>query len=313
MNHIYTLDGTKILCEKWDNNTIVPLYDNEDSVCGIVYNDEPFYFQKNLQGDVIGIVDKDAQSVAKYSYDAWGVCTIVSDTSDIAIATINPYRYRGYYYDPEIGMYYLQSRYYNPVVGRFVNGDSVEYLGTGSHAHELNVFVYCNNDPVQNDDPMGFDSRDPWKEYWGTFNSRAITRFTTKLDQLAQSARNQNVWIDRVVVVGGVVLSIWTGFWAGLAYTLFSLGISRLINLYPDELGTISLKVRSAYEKYKKALIIYFLFASHDNQIKIVNSVTKKTYAIITIYSNIIDKLVRYAKESGVKIKSKSVKWGYAY
>ena len=106
------LDGTKVLKEVWGSNKIIPLYDDEDSVCGIVYNGEPYYFVKNLQGDVIAIVDEDVETVAKYSYDAWGVPEVKSDTSEIGIATINPYRYRGYYYDNEIGMYYLQSRYY---------------------------------------------------------------------------------------------------------------------------------------------------------------------------------------------------------
>ncbi len=75
----YTLDGTKILRETWGNNTLIPLYDNEDSVCGIVYNDEPYYFQKNLKGDVIALISKDTKSVARYTYDSWGVCTVTMD------------------------------------------------------------------------------------------------------------------------------------------------------------------------------------------------------------------------------------------
>ena len=66
VTHTYTLDGTKILRETWGGNTLVPLYDNEDSVCGVIYNGEPFYFFKNLQGDIIAIADKNAQVVAKY-------------------------------------------------------------------------------------------------------------------------------------------------------------------------------------------------------------------------------------------------------
>lgn len=97
--------GAKILRETWGNNILTPLYDNEESVCGIVYNDVPYYFQKNLQGDVIAIVDKNAEIVAKYSYDAWGKVTVLDaqgvDISDnkIHIANINPFRYRGYYFD----------------------------------------------------------------------------------------------------------------------------------------------------------------------------------------------------------------------
>lgn len=76
VKHTYTLDRIKILLETWENNTLVPMYDNEDSVCGISYNNEPYYFQKNLQGDVIGIVDKNAEVIARYSYNAWGAPVI---------------------------------------------------------------------------------------------------------------------------------------------------------------------------------------------------------------------------------------------
>ena len=112
VKHTYTLDGTKILCEAWGGNTLVPLYDNGEGICGIVYNDEPFYFQKNLQSDIIGIVDKNAHTVARYSYDAWGACTVVADTSECSVAAVNPFRYRGYYFDVDTSLYYLQSRYY---------------------------------------------------------------------------------------------------------------------------------------------------------------------------------------------------------
>ena len=156
VKHTYMLDGTKVLKEVWGSNTLIPLYDNEDSVCGIVYNGEPYYFVKNLQGDVIAIVDEDVETVAKYSYDAWGVCTVVSDTSECSIATINPYRYRGYYYDNEIGMYYLQSRYYNPVVGRFINADDPVIGEISNEKTSHNIFTYCENEPVLNADYQGF-------------------------------------------------------------------------------------------------------------------------------------------------------------
>ena len=155
ITHRYTLDGTKILRETWGNNTLIPMYDNEDNVCGIIYNDAPYYFFKNLQGDVIAIVDKDAQTVAKYSYDAWGVCTISQDSSDCGIATVNPFRYRGYYYDAEIGMYYLQTRYYDPSVGRFVNGDNPVLESAAGIIRECNIYMYCNNCPIMGSDSYG--------------------------------------------------------------------------------------------------------------------------------------------------------------
>lgn len=101
------LDGAKILRETWGGNTLTHIYDNEDSVCGIIYNDEPYYFQKNLQGDIVGIVDKNSAVVARYSYDAWGKCTIDSTTTNVTIANINPFCYRGYYFDKETNLYYL--------------------------------------------------------------------------------------------------------------------------------------------------------------------------------------------------------------
>ena len=166
IRHDYTLDGAKILREAWYasgvDRYIIPLYDNEDSVCGINYCGTPFYFLKNLQGDVIAITDKDGEVVARYQYDAWGVCTIASDTSGRKIATVNPYRYRSYYYDAEIGMYYLQSRYYNPVVGRFVNGDEAIYTCLALLIDEYNIFTYCDNSPIESVDPFGYFRFKAW-------------------------------------------------------------------------------------------------------------------------------------------------------
>ena len=156
VKHTYTLDGTKILRETWDDTEIIPLYDNEDSVCGLYYEGLGFYFLKNLQGDIIAITDEYGKTVAKYSYDAWGKCTIVEDTSNCNIATLNPYRYRGYYYDAEIGMYYLQSRYYAPEIGRFINVDEVCGYGVLDKLNTLCLYTYCENDPANKEDHTGF-------------------------------------------------------------------------------------------------------------------------------------------------------------
>ena len=156
--HTYTLDGAKILRETWGENTLIPLYDNEDSVCGILYNGTPYYFIKNLQGDVIAIVDKDAEPVAKYTYDAWGAITSAATHTDLTkgvdIATINPFRYRGYYFDEEIDLYYLQSRYYDASVGRFINADDAEV--TTHSNRQQNSFAYCANNGIVAYDTLGY-------------------------------------------------------------------------------------------------------------------------------------------------------------
>jgi len=99
VKHTYVLDGTNIVKETWGSNSLVPLYDLDGTVCGIQYNGVAYYFYKNLQGDVIAITDNTGTVVANYRYDAWGACTILGDSSCEEIAKINPFRYRGYYYD----------------------------------------------------------------------------------------------------------------------------------------------------------------------------------------------------------------------
>lgn len=162
VEHIYTLDGTNILKEVWGDNELVPMYDNEGSVCGIIYNKIPFFFLKNLQGDIIAVVDQSSEVVGSYTYDAWGVCTIESDTSGCNIAMINPYRYRGYYYDAEIGMYYLQSRYYDPAVGRFICADKV--MGANGELSTYDLYTYCGNEPIGRYEIGGMSWRKSWKK-----------------------------------------------------------------------------------------------------------------------------------------------------
>ena len=101
-------------------------------------------------GDVVGIVHN-GQLVAHYTYDAWGTCTILKDS---AIAQLNPIRYRGYYYDTETGLYYCLTRYYNPTFGSFISPDTVDYLDPES-INGLNLYAYCNNNPVMCYDPSG--------------------------------------------------------------------------------------------------------------------------------------------------------------
>ena len=154
--HTYTLDGTKILREAWNGSTLVPLYDTEDAVCGILYNHIPYYFIKNLQGDIITIVDKDAKTVARYTYDAWGVPTITHDSSDCNIATINPFRYRSYYYDQEIELYYISSRYYDSQTARWLSSDHSAILTYAALPLSCGLFTYCCNNPVNNIDLAGY-------------------------------------------------------------------------------------------------------------------------------------------------------------
>ena len=210
VRHDFVLNGTKILAETWGENTITPLYDNTDSVCGITYNNNSYFFLKNLQGDVIGISDVNGETVASYVYDAWGKILLTTDTSGVNIANINPYRYRGYYYDIETELYYLQSRYYDPNTGRFINADSPEYVAiTGG-----NLFTYCKNCPTKNADYLGFCDEPTYPGASGVGNSSNKTKINTlwvsvPIDLLVVAI---SPWLAATFDGFGITLNVIRGF-----------------------------------------------------------------------------------------------------
>ena len=120
--------------------------------CEVEYGTASYLYRKNLFGDVTEIYNEAGTLVGKYSYTAFGVCTVELDTS--GIATKNPIRYRSYYYDDETELYYLKSRYYDPEVGRFITIDDISYLDPES-INGLNLYAYCGNNPVMFIDETG--------------------------------------------------------------------------------------------------------------------------------------------------------------
>jgi len=116
-------------------------------------------YEKNIQGDIIGIFDAEGAKIGSYTYDAWGNCTVTPDSlatpDEIQILTnINPFRYRGYYYDVETGLFMMGHRYYSPELCRFIQSDDIEYLDPSS-INGLNLYCYCGNDPINKYDPSG--------------------------------------------------------------------------------------------------------------------------------------------------------------
>ena len=112
-----------------------------------------YFYVLNLQGDVIALLNSSGVLVVVYTYDAWGKVLSIEGSQANTIGQLNPLRYRGYYYDNETGLYYLQSRYYDPEWGRFLNADS--YVSTGQGLLGNNMFAYCLNNPVNMYDPGG--------------------------------------------------------------------------------------------------------------------------------------------------------------
>ena len=141
-------------------------YDAQGKVVSVDYSENggssytTYYYLRNAQGDIVKLIDGSGSTVVEYTYDSWG--KVLSTTGDHAsgVGSNQPFRYRGYVYDSDTRLYYLQSRYYNPEMGRFISSDV--YLSTGQGVLGHNSYAYCLNNPVNAEDPTG---------YWGWFSS----------------------------------------------------------------------------------------------------------------------------------------------
>ena len=134
-------------------------YYDHSGVCGVKYNDNTYVYRKDIQGNICAILDSTGNVVVEYKYDAWGNHAVLNASGgDIEegthIGNLNPFRYRGYYYDTETGLYYLKSRYYDPETGRFISIDGISYLDAET-VNGLNLYAYCLDNPVMNVDPDG--------------------------------------------------------------------------------------------------------------------------------------------------------------
>ena len=148
----YNTNNGVILSQTDGTNNWYFQYDTNGTPLGFIYNGTQYFYMINQMGDVIAITDTAGTVVANYEYDAWGAVTV----ADTEIAQQNPLRYRGYYYDSETGYYYLQSRYYDPSICRFINADIPEISQISKEVpYGTNLFSYCDNNPVNNSDPTG--------------------------------------------------------------------------------------------------------------------------------------------------------------
>ena len=169
----YQYVGDKLFYEKrGDNQTFYYFYDSYGNLSMIRYtlvgsdnsvSTATYLTQTNSQGDVVALYKKSGELYARYEYDAWGNTLSVTDangneiTAWYNIANANPIRYRGYYYDADLGLYYLQSRYYDSEIGRFINADG--FVTTGQGVMSYNMYSYCQNNPVMFSDKNGMCSK----------------------------------------------------------------------------------------------------------------------------------------------------------
>ena len=173
-------------------------YDANGQLISVNYNGTEYYYLRNGQTDIVGLMDGSGNRVVEYTYDVWGKLISTTGTLATSLGADNPFRYRGYYYDTETGLYYLMTRYYDPEVCRFISADV--YMTTGQGVLGGNMWAYCGNNPVNRYDDGG--------EFWHIVAGFAVG-----------------------AVVGGIFggltsLANGEGFWSGALQGAISGGIS---------------------------------------------------------------------------------------
>ena len=167
------------------------MYDENGEAFGFNYNGNDYYYVRNAQSDVIFISNSDNTGVVMYQYDAWGNMTACYDTSDDGmLSIINPYTYRGYYYEFETNTYFLKSRYYNPELCRFISADGI--VNANQDILGNNLFAYCSNNPVNFYDDDGESS----------------VRILTKMIPVALLSAGIVALLQGAVVVSAVIVVI---------------------------------------------------------------------------------------------------------
>ena len=159
-----TRDGDRILTEKVtsidgalltnDVKNVKYMYDAKGA-SGMIVDGTKYYFRKNIFGDVVEIYNESGAKCAEYAYDAWGTCYTTLDTN--GVGSLNPFRYRGYYFVSRIGLYYLTTRFYDYTTGRFINADvpSICFDDGLTLPEGCNLYSYCRNNPISYVDPTG--------------------------------------------------------------------------------------------------------------------------------------------------------------
>ena len=226
----YTLHGKNIVHMTSGTDELHFFYDAQNRPAVVVYNGVPYAYVKSLQGDVIAILDAVGNVVVSYAYDAWGAPIGKSGALAETLGTVQPFRYRGYVYDEETGMYYLQIRFYSPVLSRFLTNDGEQTLCIDYECiTDRNLKNYCGNNPVNRKDEGG--------DFWALIGAAVgaiISAGFELADQLISGTKIEDVdWKDvGIAAASGAI----TGF---VASTPLGLGGQVLVNAVVSTAGYI--------------------------------------------------------------------------
>ena len=217
----YTLHGKNVVHMTSGTDELHFFYDAQNRPAVVVYNGVPYAYVKSLQGDIVAILDENGNAVVSYGYDAWGAPLWCTGELAETLGKVQPFRYRGYVFDEETGLYYLRSRYYNPQWGRFANADAL--IGAGKLLSH-NLFAYCSNCSVCYTDASGFEEEQKYLHY-------------------VRCAPNTDLVLDTGVIVhrGDVIISVSAIFTGNMS----------IITLANGESGKIKNKYISNLKPYK--------------------------------------------------------------
>ena len=217
----YTLHGKNVVHMTSGTDELHFFYDAQNRPAVVVYNGTAYAYVKSLQGDIVAILDENGNTVVSYGYDAWGAPLWCTGELAETLGKVQPFRYRGYVFDEETGLYYLRSRYYNPQWGRFANADAL--IGAGKLLSH-NLFAYCSNCSVCYTDASGFEEEQKYLRY-------------------VRCAPNTDLVLDTGVIVhrGDVIISVSAIFTGNMS----------IITLANGESGKIKNKYISNLKPYK--------------------------------------------------------------
>ena len=197
----YYWNGNLLVAEKTPYNLIVYNYDATGRPIGMAYREngytqyqwDVFWFDLNVFGDVVAVYDNNGTKLLTYTYDPWGYGEVgYVNGGEFSQAKRNRIAYRGYYYDSDLDLYYLQSRYYDPSTKRFINADG--YISTGQGILGYNMFAYCGNNPINCIDPTG----EAWWYWLCLIISPTVTEVLATANDIYQITRDDG---DRVSVL----------------------------------------------------------------------------------------------------------------
>jgi len=194
----YFLNGSRVVRQVTGSKILDFFYDENGNLYGFKDDGDMYYYVRNGQSDIIGILDSTGIQVVYYQYDSWGNPITPSGSLASTIGADNPFRYRGYYLDSETGLYYLNSRYYDSTVGRFINAN--ELIQTGKDINSNNQYSYCENNPISRID----DSGTFWNIVFGALVGATIGAVVSTVGQLVTTGKVNIGEVAYSAVMGGL-------------------------------------------------------------------------------------------------------------